>query len=44
MRERYVREWLSAQAASGYLTYDAATGAFTLPPEQAMDIVPNTDQ
>jgi 2-polyprenyl-3-methyl-5-hydroxy-6-metoxy-1,4-benzoquinol methylase len=36
MRERYVREWLSAQAASGYLTYDAATGAFTLPPEQAM--------
>ena len=31
-----MREWLSAQAASGYLTYDAATGAFTLPPEQAM--------
>lgn len=34
--ERYVREWLSAQAASGYVTYDAAVGAFTLPPEQGM--------
>jgi SAM-dependent methyltransferase len=34
--ERYAREWLSHQAASGYLTYDAATGKFTLPPEQAM--------
>jgi len=34
--ERYVREWLSAQAAGGFVTYDAATGKFTLPPEQAM--------
>jgi SAM-dependent methyltransferase len=34
--ERYAREWLSHQAASGYLTYDAATQKFTLPPEQAM--------
>ena len=35
--ERYAREWLSQQAASGYLEYDAAdTGKFTLPPEQAM--------
>ena len=34
--ERYAREWLSHQAASGYLDYDAAAGAFTLPPEQAM--------
>jgi SAM-dependent methyltransferase len=34
--ERYAREWLCQQAASGYLTYDAATGKFTLPPEQAM--------
>ncbi|BDE07769.1 SAM-dependent methyltransferase [Vulcanimicrobium alpinum] len=33
--ERYVREWLSNQAASGYLTYDPATKAFTLPPEHA---------
>jgi SAM-dependent methyltransferase len=30
-----VREWLSAQAASGYVTYDAATGRFHLSPEQA---------
>src|ERR1700723_2226377 len=36
LNERYVREWLSAQAAGGFLTYDAATGKFTLPPEQAM--------
>src|SRR5277367_6732374 len=34
--ERYAREWLSHQAASGYLTYDPATDKFTLPPEQAM--------
>src|SRR3954468_17668579 len=34
--ERYVREWLCAQAAGGYVTYDASTGAFTLPPEQAL--------
>jgi 2-polyprenyl-3-methyl-5-hydroxy-6-metoxy-1,4-benzoquinol methylase len=35
-RERYIREWLCQQAASGYVEYDAATGAFRLPPEQAM--------
>jgi SAM-dependent methyltransferase len=34
--ERYAREWLSHQAASGYLEYDPADGKFTLPPEQAM--------
>jgi SAM-dependent methyltransferase len=34
--ERYVREWLSAQAAGGFVDYDAATGKFTLPNEQAM--------
>jgi SAM-dependent methyltransferase len=34
--ERYVREWLSAQAAGGFVAYDAASGKFTLPPEQAM--------
>ena len=33
--ERYVREWLHANAASGYVNYDPATGAFELPPEQA---------
>ncbi len=34
--ERYLREWLSHQAASNYLAYDAATSRFSLPPEQAM--------
>src|SRR5271166_7021494 len=34
--ERYVREWLSAQAAGGYVSYDAASECFRLPPEQAM--------
>ena len=34
--ERYAREWLSYQAASGYLEYEPASGNFTLPPEQAM--------
>jgi 2-polyprenyl-3-methyl-5-hydroxy-6-metoxy-1,4-benzoquinol methylase len=33
--ERYVREWLSAQAAGSYVTYDAATGKFHLTEEQA---------
>ncbi len=33
--ERYVREWLSAQAASGYVTYDAAANSFSMTPEQA---------
>ena len=32
---RYVREWLAAQAASGYAVYDAATSRFRLTPEQA---------
>jgi hypothetical protein len=33
--ERYAREWLSHQAASGHLDYDPVCGAFTLTPEQA---------
>src|SRR4051812_988913 len=32
--ERYLREWLSQQAASGYVEY--ADGGFRLPPEQAL--------
>ncbi len=32
---RYTREWLSAQAASGYVNYDAASGNFSLSPEQS---------
>ena len=34
-QERYVREWLNAQAASGFVEYDAAAETFTLPPEHA---------
>jgi SAM-dependent methyltransferase len=34
--ERYVREWLNAQAAGGYVSYDAAGGTYTLPAEQAV--------
>lgn len=33
--ERYVREWLAAQAAGGFVTYDAGSQTYTLPPEQA---------
>jgi SAM-dependent methyltransferase len=32
---RYVREWLAAQAASGYVDYDATSDRFSLSPEQA---------
>jgi SAM-dependent methyltransferase len=35
LAERYLREWLAAQAAAGYLEYDPATGSFTLPAEHA---------
>lgn len=34
--ERYVREWLCQQAASGYVEYDPASATFRLPPEQAL--------
>lgn len=34
--ERYLREWLSHQAASNYVSYDPTSASFSLPPEQAM--------
>jgi 2-polyprenyl-3-methyl-5-hydroxy-6-metoxy-1,4-benzoquinol methylase len=34
--ERYVREWLNAQAAGGFVSYDPDTGRYALPPEQAV--------
>lgn len=34
--ERYVREWLGNQAASGYVAYQPETGRYHLPPEQAL--------
>ena len=36
--ERYVREWLASQAAGGYVTYDAATGRFSLSEVQAFTL------
>jgi 2-polyprenyl-3-methyl-5-hydroxy-6-metoxy-1,4-benzoquinol methylase len=33
--ERYLREWLSAQVASGYVEYDPKSAAFSLTEEQA---------
>lgn len=40
--ERYSREWLSHQAASGYLDYDPPSGKFAMTPEQAM-VFANSD-
>jgi 2-polyprenyl-3-methyl-5-hydroxy-6-metoxy-1,4-benzoquinol methylase len=34
--ERYVREWLNAQAAGGFVTYDPGTDRYTLPAEHAV--------
>jgi|KBSSwiStaDraftv2_1062776.scaffolds.fasta_scaffold57889_3 2-polyprenyl-3-methyl-5-hydroxy-6-metoxy-1,4-benzoquinol methylase len=34
--ERYIREWLNAHAASGYVQYLADSGRYRLTPEQAM--------
>jgi 2-polyprenyl-3-methyl-5-hydroxy-6-metoxy-1,4-benzoquinol methylase len=34
--ERYVQEWLSAQAAGGFIRYHPDSQTFTLPDEQAM--------
>ena len=31
LTERYLREWLSAQAASNYIAYDADSESFSLP-------------
>ena len=40
--ERYVREWLNAQAAGGYVEYDPDSGRYTLPPEQAVALTDET--
>ena len=34
--ERYVREWLAAQASAGYISYDAAAKRYFMSEEQAM--------
>ena len=33
---RYVREWLNAQAAGGYVVYHAVSDTYELTPEQAL--------
>jgi SAM-dependent methyltransferase len=40
--ERYVREWLGAQAASGYVNYEPATERYSMSPEQAMAFADET--
>jgi len=35
-QERYLREWLNAQAASGFVEYDQDSAAYVLPPEHAL--------
>lgn len=42
MTERYLREWLAAQAAAGFLEYDAATQTYELPAEQALCFADDT--
>lgn len=39
LHERYVREWVLAQAANGYVDYDPVSGCFSVSPEQAMVFV-----
>ncbi len=34
--ERYVREWLAAQAAAGYVQYQPEAGTYAMTPEQAL--------
>ena len=36
--ERYLREWLSSQAAGGYITYDSKNNTFSLSQEQAFTL------
>jgi SAM-dependent methyltransferase len=36
--ERYLREWLSSQAAGGYITYDEKSNMFSLSAEQAFTL------
>jgi SAM-dependent methyltransferase len=40
--ERYVREWLNAQVAGGYVDYHAVSDAYELSPEQALVLADET--
>jgi len=40
--EHYAREWLNAQAAGSFVTYDPTTGRYQLPPEHAVALTDET--
>ncbi len=40
--EHYAREWLNAQAAGAYVTYDPESGRYTLPPEHGVALADET--
>ncbi len=40
--ERYIREWLINQATGGYVAYDATSGRYHLPAEQAVALTDET--
>jgi len=40
--EPYAREWLNAQAAGGYVTFDPEARTYTLPPEHAIAMTDET--
>ena len=40
--EKYAREWLNAQAAGGYVSYDPGSGTYTLPAEHAVALTDET--
>jgi SAM-dependent methyltransferase len=42
LAERYVREWLNAQVAGGYVSYHAGSATYELTPEQAMVLADDT--
>ena len=42
LHERYVREWLLNQTASGYIEYDPTSERYTLPPEHAIALTDTT--
>jgi SAM-dependent methyltransferase len=41
--ERYLLEWLSAQAAAGYIDYDPTSGQFSVTPEKAIVLAAEGD-
>ena len=40
--ERYVREWLNAQVAGGYILYHPTSSTYELTPEQALVLADDT--